>query len=58
MLRDHPRIGHPREDLFLGCRSVRVQQHVIFYHLPNPDEIEVVRVLHGHQDAAVVRPPQ
>jgi toxin ParE1/3/4 len=57
-LRDHPHMGHPREDLFPGCRSVMGQRHVIFYHLPNPGEIEVVRILHEHQHAAAVRPPQ
>jgi toxin ParE1/3/4 len=49
-LRDHPRVGRQRDDLFPGCRSVRVAQHVIYYHHPRPHLIEVVRILHSRQD--------
>jgi toxin ParE1/3/4 len=57
-LREHPRLGHPRDDLFSDCRSVRVEHHFIYYHQPRPNEIEVVRILHGRQDAGafVARP--
>jgi toxin ParE1/3/4 len=51
-LREHPLFGHSRHDLFPGCRGVRVEQHIIYYHQPQPDEIEVVRILHGRQDPA------
>ena len=46
-LRDHPRSGEPRDNLLPGCRWVRVEQHVIYYRQPQPDEIEVVRILHA-----------
>jgi toxin ParE1/3/4 len=51
-LRDHPKRGHPRDDLFSGCRSVRVERHIIYYHQPQPHHIEVVRILHSRQDPA------
>jgi toxin ParE1/3/4 len=48
-LRDHPLLGHQRDDLFPGCHSVRVAQHVIYYRQPPPHRIEVVRILHVRQ---------
>jgi toxin ParE1/3/4 len=47
---DYPELGQSRDDLFLGCRSLRVEQHMIFYRLTETD-IVVVRVLHVRQDA-------
>jgi toxin ParE1/3/4 len=52
LLREHPRLGQPRDDLFPGCRSVQVEQHVIYYHQPQTTEIEVLRILHSRQDAS------
>ena len=59
LLRDHPQFGRQRDDLFPGCRSVQVEQHVIYYHQPQTTEIEVLRILHIRQDAsaAVNEPP-
>jgi toxin ParE1/3/4 len=59
MLREHPRSGRPRDDLFPGCRSVHVEQHVIYYHQPSATEIVVRRILHHRQDAGagVKEPP-
>lgn len=51
-LREHPLLGHSRDDLFPGCRSVRVERHVLYYHQPHPDYIEVVRILHSRQNPA------
>jgi toxin ParE1/3/4 len=51
VLRDHPRLGRQRDDLFSGCRSVQVEQHVIYYHQPLAAVIQVLRVLHHRQDA-------
>jgi toxin ParE1/3/4 len=28
----HTEAGRPRDDLFLGCRGIQVEQHVIYYH--------------------------
>jgi toxin ParE1/3/4 len=53
-LRDHPQIGRQRFDLFVGCRSVRVQQHVIYYHQPRANAITIVRILHRRQDASTL----
>jgi toxin ParE1/3/4 len=50
LLRDHPKLGRQHEGLFPGCRSVRVEQHVLYYHQPRSNLIEIVRVLHGRQD--------
>lgn len=58
-LSQHPEAGRPRDDRFPGCRSVQVEQHVIYFHQPRPGEIEVLRILHHRQDAsaAVKEPP-
>lgn len=58
-LREHPHSGRSRDDLFFGCRSLQVQQHVIYYYQPQPTEIVVLRILHHRQDASagVKEPP-
>jgi toxin ParE1/3/4 len=50
-LLDHPERGRPRDELYDGCRSLNVGQHVVFYYLTD-DEIIIDRVLHGSRDAA------
>jgi toxin ParE1/3/4 len=56
IIQEHPMSGRPRDALFPGCRSILVQQHVIYYHQPKANEIVVLRVLHKRQnaDSAVV----
>jgi toxin ParE1/3/4 len=55
-LLDFPERGWPRDEYFPGCRGLPVEQHVVFYRLTD-DEVVVVRVLHGSQDAVgKVRP--
>jgi toxin ParE1/3/4 len=49
VLAAQPGIGRPRDELREGLRSLPVASYVIFYH-PRPDGIEVVHVIHGHQD--------
>ena len=51
-LRAFPESGQPRDDLFPGCRSIHVGQHVIYYHQPDPTTIVVQRILHSRQDAS------
>jgi toxin ParE1/3/4 len=51
-LRKHPQASRPRDDLFPGCRSIRVEQHVIYFHQPRAGEIDVLRILHHRQDAS------
>src|SRR5215211_4370543 len=41
MLSQHLEAGRPRDDIFPGCRSVQVEQHVIYYHQPEAKEIVV-----------------
>ena len=52
MLSQHPEAGRPRDNLFPGCRSVQVEQHVIYYHQRDATEFEVLRILHFRQDAS------
>jgi toxin ParE1/3/4 len=58
-LREHPQTGRPRDDLFPGCRSMQVEQHIIYYYQPDATEIVVLRILHHRQDASaeVQEPP-
>jgi toxin ParE1/3/4 len=49
-LRDYPEWGRQRDEYFPGCRGLVVEQHVIFYRLTD-EEIVVLRILHGTQDA-------
>jgi toxin ParE1/3/4 len=58
-LSQHPQTGQPRDDLFPGCRSFQVEQHVIYYYQRKATEIVVRRILHYRQDAsaAVEEPP-
>jgi plasmid stabilization system protein ParE len=48
MLSEHPQAGRLREELFLGCRSIMVEQHIIYFHLPQAGEIENLRILLGY----------
>lgn len=50
MLRAYPHVGRPRDDLYRGRRSMRAQQHVIYYQ-PDDTTIVVRRILHHRQDA-------
>ena len=40
-----PKIGTTRDDLFPGCRSQPIEEHVVFYDADDR-EIRVARVLH------------
>jgi toxin ParE1/3/4 len=48
---DYPEIGRSHDRLLPGCRSLQVEHHEIYDRI-NPDEIEVVRILHERADAA------
>lgn len=50
-LLDYPERGRPRDEFYVGCRSLLVEQHVIFYYLTD-DEIVIDRVLHRSQEAS------
>ncbi|MBA3451380.1 MAG: type II toxin-antitoxin system RelE/ParE family toxin [Chloroflexia bacterium] len=59
MLSRYPEAGRARDDRFPGCRSIQVEQPIIYFHQPQAGEIEVLRILHHRQDAsaAVPEPP-
>ena len=50
-LAEQPGMGEARPDLKDGLRVFPVGNYIIFYR-PEPDGIEVVRVLHGARDYA------
>jgi toxin ParE1/3/4 len=49
LLSEFPFIGRVRSSLAAGIRSVVAHPYVIFY-MAEPDQITIVRVLHGHRD--------
>lgn len=44
-----PELGRPRDDLYPGCRALRVRQHVIFYEVGDAI-VSVARILHSRMD--------
>jgi toxin ParE1/3/4 len=53
---EFPERGIERHDLYVGCRALRVQQHIVYYRLTET-HIIVGRILHNRQDpAGKVRP--
>jgi toxin ParE1/3/4 len=46
----HPYVGQPRDDIFPGCRTLQIEQHVLYYYQPEADTIEVLRILHSRQN--------
>jgi toxin ParE1/3/4 len=57
-LHEYPHIGWTRDDVFPGCRSLAVKHHIMYYHQPGPNVVEVLRILHRRQDAQrMIDPP-
>jgi toxin ParE1/3/4 len=48
-LRDDPKLGHKRDELIAGLRSISIKPHLIFY-TQTPQTISIVRVLHQRFD--------
>ncbi len=46
---EYPEIGRAREDMRPGVRSLRVEEHVVYYRITR-QEIRVTRILHRRQD--------
>jgi toxin ParE1/3/4 len=46
-----PKMGHRRDDLARGVRSISSGQHVILYE-EKPAAIEILRIYHAHEDIA------
>lgn len=49
-LLDKPDLGRGRPELYEGCRSYRINQHIVYYAVKGED-INVSRVLHVRMDA-------
>jgi toxin ParE1/3/4 len=49
----HPLMGRERPELSPGIRSFVVMSWVVFYR-PQPDAIEIIRVLHGARDLEAI----
>ena len=49
LIRSCPEIHKQRDDLVIGCRSVRHEKHVIFFSVDG-EAIQVIRILHGAMD--------
>jgi toxin ParE1/3/4 len=45
----YPELGLTRDDLYQGCRALRVEQHILYYRVTDT-KIIVGRVLHVRQD--------
>lgn len=45
-----PDLGRSYDDLRSGYRGVTIKSHIIFYRIPNPNSVEIVRVLHQRMD--------
>src|SRR5437667_10489344 len=57
LLGQFPELGRTRDELAPGMRSVVVEKYILFYKRTE-DVIEIVRMLHGRQDAAtILKPP-
>ena len=50
LLINKPDIGRSRPELYSGCRSYRIREHVVYYAVHDED-INVARILHGRMDA-------
>jgi toxin ParE1/3/4 len=51
-LYDDPKLGHIRDDLIPGLRSMYVQPHLVFYRI-SAGTVTIVRVLHERLDMAI-----
>jgi toxin ParE1/3/4 len=51
-LRDDPKLGHKRDELIAGLRSILVRPHLIFY-TQTPQAIRIARVLHQRVDTTM-----
>lgn len=45
-----PDMGKPYDEISKYILGVRVAKHIIFYRKTHPEEIEVLRILHGRMD--------
>jgi toxin ParE1/3/4 len=50
-LTTYPELGRSRDEFFIGCRSLVVEQYLVYY-LVTDTELLVARILHAKRDAA------
>lgn len=50
LIQENPEIGRMRSELFPGCRSYRVREHIVYY-AARDEAVVVFRVPHGRMDA-------
>lgn len=50
ILSESPEIGKAYPEITSGILGFRVSKHIIFYRVAEPNEIEVLRILHGRMD--------
>jgi toxin ParE1/3/4 len=50
LLQEDPEIGRGRPELYRGCRSYRIREHIVYYAVSGED-INISRVLHVRMDA-------
>ena len=59
LLADQPLIGRERSEFDLpGLRSIAIRPHVIFYSVPNDDQVVIHRVVDGRRDLPSVLKPE
>jgi toxin ParE1/3/4 len=49
-LADNPGLGRDCSDIRAGYHRYRVGKHILFYRQLDPDQIEIVRILHERMD--------
>jgi toxin ParE1/3/4 len=47
---DNPELGKNYNGVADNLYGLRVGRHIIFYHVPSEDIVEIVRILHGSMD--------
>lgn len=46
----NPIIGKRYDEVKAGLLGYRIQRHIIFYRITQPDSIEIIRILHDSMD--------
>lgn len=52
-LADNPTLGRDCSEIRVGYRRFRTGKHLLFYRQIEPDQIEIVRILHERMDVEV-----
>ena len=47
---EHPLAGRHYAEVAEGVYGLRAGKHIVFYRIAAPNEIEVIRILHGSMD--------